>query len=444
MSSRRSGGASTSWELQLGTAGLLGGTTAYPQLAPAAAPLRAAPEPRPSDGKVTWLLLTWSLVATVLWVYQFTLAATSSDPSTNPLLFARTTQTACPERKWHGGSPLDTYKGSCYCGSDTYCMCTPSLAIDAIIEVWNYNKDKDKEKETTVASAGAAGGGKGAEAGENTSSSRGKRGVGGPSASGEGGGGSSGVKAATGGAGAGQEQEGRPERTRKGPPGARRHGSGGGGHGNAFAAGGRVLTAVDTSTSTSTSTSTGTGVLRSLWALASSASSSSTTAASSSNAETGGSKGAAAVAAASTAAAAVATALPLVPTTTTRTGPGQSGGVNSADVAIVLVYRGAPPAGYAIPGGFVEVGPSSVLSFPFYALLCVLLTEGSCGVLGVCGGFRWGRVPRPPRSARSKKKPTWTSWRSNRYCHSSCLFVFSCSLVAPLDALLTSFLTPLS
>ena len=26
--------------------------------------------------------------------------------------------------------------GSCWCGSDAYCMCTPSLAIDAIIEVW--------------------------------------------------------------------------------------------------------------------------------------------------------------------------------------------------------------------------------------------------------------------------------------------------------------------
>ena len=36
---------------------------------------------------------------------------------------------------WHGGSPLDSFGGSCYCGKDTYCMCTPSLAIDAIIEV---------------------------------------------------------------------------------------------------------------------------------------------------------------------------------------------------------------------------------------------------------------------------------------------------------------------
>lgn len=33
----------------------------------------------------------------------------------------------------HGTS--DTYQGSCYCGADKYCLCTPSLAIDAIIEV---------------------------------------------------------------------------------------------------------------------------------------------------------------------------------------------------------------------------------------------------------------------------------------------------------------------
>ena len=33
----------------------------------------------------------------------------------------------------HGQS--DAYLGSCYCGVDKYCLCTPSLAIDAIIEV---------------------------------------------------------------------------------------------------------------------------------------------------------------------------------------------------------------------------------------------------------------------------------------------------------------------
>lgn len=40
----------------------------------------------------------------------------------------------CPY-KWHGGSPNGDLRGSCWCGLDSYCMCTPSLAIDAIIEV---------------------------------------------------------------------------------------------------------------------------------------------------------------------------------------------------------------------------------------------------------------------------------------------------------------------
>ena len=44
---------------------------------------------------------------------------------------------SCPY-KWHGGSPAFP-GGSCWCGADEYCMCTPSLAIDALIEV------KDKE-----------------------------------------------------------------------------------------------------------------------------------------------------------------------------------------------------------------------------------------------------------------------------------------------------------
>jgi ADP-ribose pyrophosphatase YjhB (NUDIX family) len=34
---------------------------------------------------------------------------------------------------WHGGHPQDERAGQCWCGADTYCMCTPSLAIDLII-----------------------------------------------------------------------------------------------------------------------------------------------------------------------------------------------------------------------------------------------------------------------------------------------------------------------
>jgi 8-oxo-dGTP diphosphatase len=57
---------------------------------------------------------------------------------------------ACPY-VWHGGSPTDSHPGSCWCGADSYCMCTPSLAIDCIIEfndkvvlVWRKDPPADK------------------------------------------------------------------------------------------------------------------------------------------------------------------------------------------------------------------------------------------------------------------------------------------------------------
>lgn len=50
----------------------------------------------------------------------------------------------CPY-KWNGGSPL--FKGSCWCGWDGYCLCTPSLAIDAIIEV---NGDDEPDENIKV------------------------------------------------------------------------------------------------------------------------------------------------------------------------------------------------------------------------------------------------------------------------------------------------------
>jgi len=53
-------------------------------------------------------------------------------------------------QKWHGGSPTDLFKGSCYCGDeDKYCMCTPSLAIDAIIEIHHSS-----EKTATIRNRG--------------------------------------------------------------------------------------------------------------------------------------------------------------------------------------------------------------------------------------------------------------------------------------------------
>jgi len=37
------------------------------------------------------------------------------------------------ERVWHGGHPAENRPGSCWCGGDSYCMCTPSLAIDIVL-----------------------------------------------------------------------------------------------------------------------------------------------------------------------------------------------------------------------------------------------------------------------------------------------------------------------
>ena len=59
----------------------------------------------------------------VAWV----IAATS-------LLVAASSSRRCPY-SWHGGAPGDSPGGSCWCGkADGYCMCTPSLAIDLVIE----------------------------------------------------------------------------------------------------------------------------------------------------------------------------------------------------------------------------------------------------------------------------------------------------------------------
>ena len=45
---------------------------------------------------------------------------------------------------WHGGSP--THKGSCWCGKkDKYCLCTPNLAIDAIIELQNSVREDSQD-----------------------------------------------------------------------------------------------------------------------------------------------------------------------------------------------------------------------------------------------------------------------------------------------------------
>jgi 8-oxo-dGTP diphosphatase len=37
------------------------------------------------------------------------------------------------EKTWHGGHPAEDRPGSCWCGGDAYCMCTPSVAIDIVL-----------------------------------------------------------------------------------------------------------------------------------------------------------------------------------------------------------------------------------------------------------------------------------------------------------------------
>jgi 8-oxo-dGTP diphosphatase len=72
-------------------------------------------------------------------------------------LFSFFVSPSCPYREFHGGSPDNSLTsvshpiartGSCWCGSDDYCLCTPSLAIDAIIEVTSIAREKrEREKE---------------------------------------------------------------------------------------------------------------------------------------------------------------------------------------------------------------------------------------------------------------------------------------------------------
>lgn len=111
------------------------------------------------ESKFTVFLLAWSLFATVLCIklYYDTESCLSSQTSdvksttmssllrnggnshdvktTGLLGYEYENGKKCPY-KWHGGAPDDSiFRGSCWCGVDSYCMCTPSLAIDAIIEV---------------------------------------------------------------------------------------------------------------------------------------------------------------------------------------------------------------------------------------------------------------------------------------------------------------------
>ena len=73
------------------------------------------------DFKFWMILLTYSFIGTFY------------------LFITKYNEHVCPY-KWNGGSPTSLLEGSCWCGKDKYCMCTPSLAIDAIIEVTNSDE----------------------------------------------------------------------------------------------------------------------------------------------------------------------------------------------------------------------------------------------------------------------------------------------------------------
>ena len=76
----------------------------------------------PMTGKMQGILIFWGMFLTAM-VIIFT--------------YSESGNSKCPYT-WHGGSP-GFPGGSCWCGKDGYCMCTPSLAIDALIEVIDTN-----------------------------------------------------------------------------------------------------------------------------------------------------------------------------------------------------------------------------------------------------------------------------------------------------------------
>lgn len=51
--------------------------------------------------------------------------------------------------RWHGGHPSDDKVGSCWCGADVYCMCTPSVAIDLVVLSGNDHFWAVRRKDTS-------------------------------------------------------------------------------------------------------------------------------------------------------------------------------------------------------------------------------------------------------------------------------------------------------
>jgi len=72
---------------------------------------------------VLQLSISINLISAIFILYLLAIVNTSRDRKS--ISETKTT--------WHGGHPTEDKTGSCWCGEDKYCMCTPNLAIDLII-----------------------------------------------------------------------------------------------------------------------------------------------------------------------------------------------------------------------------------------------------------------------------------------------------------------------
>jgi ADP-ribose pyrophosphatase YjhB (NUDIX family) len=92
----------------------------------------------------SWMLIT--LIASIIMfgilhnkkqqIKGVSLSSSSSSPKNTLSKNNNHVNYYCPhgeERTWHGGHPAQDHSGSCWCGQDEYCMCTPSVAIDIVL-----------------------------------------------------------------------------------------------------------------------------------------------------------------------------------------------------------------------------------------------------------------------------------------------------------------------
>lgn len=78
-----------------------------------------------TNNKALFLFFTAIILCTIVYVFYH---------SFSPALESLNQYRNCPYR-WNGGDPSGSHQGSCWCGKqDNYCMCTPSLAVEAIVE----------------------------------------------------------------------------------------------------------------------------------------------------------------------------------------------------------------------------------------------------------------------------------------------------------------------